>query len=135
MAPLTPEERHEMLKMGEKPLMFVEKAHDFARQNPTLVPAHLDMDAFDVDFEDAHGLWTLLNTIQQLEEGVDDTEMIAGSEAYQSALVFYKSVKMAAARRPSGRNSRPASPADGGRAAKRRRKPKAKPSKRSCRIL
>jgi hypothetical protein len=32
-----------------------------------------------------------------LEEGVDDTEMIAGSEAYQAALVFYKSVKVAAA--------------------------------------
>jgi hypothetical protein len=31
-----------------------------------------------------------------LEEAIDDTEMIAGSEAYQAALVFYKSVKMAA---------------------------------------
>ncbi|MDR2794032.1 MAG: hypothetical protein LBB61_10300, partial [Treponema sp.] len=55
------------------------------------------VDAFGVDFADAHGLWTLLNTVQQLEEAVDDTEMIAGSEAYQAALVFYKSVKMAAA--------------------------------------
>jgi hypothetical protein len=32
-----------------------------------------------------------------LEEGIGDTEMIPGSEAYQAALVFYKSVKMAAA--------------------------------------
>jgi hypothetical protein len=32
-----------------------------------------------------------------LEEGVDDTKMIAGSEAYQATLVFYKSVKVAAA--------------------------------------
>jgi hypothetical protein len=31
-----------------------------------------------------------------LEETVDDTEMTAGSEAYQAALVFYKSVKLAA---------------------------------------
>jgi hypothetical protein len=54
------------------------------------------MTAFGVDFQDAHGLWNLLNSIKQLEEGVDDTEMAAGSEAYQAALVFYHSVKTAA---------------------------------------
>jgi hypothetical protein len=86
-----------MPKMGEKTIGFVEKAYDFARQNPALVPPYLDVDAFGIDFGDAHGLWTLLNTIQQLEESVDDTEMVAGSEAYQAALVFYKSVKVAAA--------------------------------------
>jgi hypothetical protein len=32
-----------------------------------------------------------------LEEGVDDTEMTARSEAYQTALVFCQPVKMAAA--------------------------------------
>jgi hypothetical protein len=94
---LTPAERREVPKMGEKTISFVEKAYDFAQKNPALVPAYLSLDAFGVDFGDAHGLWTLLNTVQQLEEGVDDTEMIAGSEAYQAALVFYKSVKMAAA--------------------------------------
>jgi hypothetical protein len=94
---LTPSERHELPKMGEKTISFVEKAYDFARQNPNLVPPYLDMSAFGTDFEDAHGLWTLVNSIRQLEENAGDTEMTAGSEAYQAALVFYKSVKMAAA--------------------------------------
>jgi hypothetical protein len=97
MLALTPAERHELPKMGEKTIGFVEKAYDFAQKNPNLVPPYLDVDAFGVDFGDAHGLWTLLNTIQQLEESVDDTEMVAGSEAYQAALVFYHSVKAAAA--------------------------------------
>jgi hypothetical protein len=56
-----------------------------------LVPPYFDLDAFG----DAHGLWTILNIIQQLEESVNDT--VAGSEAYQAALVFYHSVKAAAA--------------------------------------
>jgi hypothetical protein len=94
---LTPAERHELPKMGEKTISFVEKAYDFAQQNPNLVPPYLDMAAFGVDFGDAHGLWTLVNSIRQLEENASDTEMTAGSEAYQAALVFYKSVKMAAA--------------------------------------
>jgi hypothetical protein len=92
---LTPSERHELPKMGERTISFVEKAFDFARQNPNLVPPYLDMTAFGADFEDAHGLWTLVNSIRQLEENTGDTEMAAGSEAYQAALVFYKSVKMA----------------------------------------
>ncbi|MDR1583867.1 MAG: hypothetical protein LBS55_11550 [Prevotellaceae bacterium] len=52
--------------------------------------------AFGTDFTDAHGLWSFHNLVLQLEEGVSDTEMTAGSEAYQAAFVFYKSVKMAA---------------------------------------
>jgi hypothetical protein len=93
---LTPAERHGLPKMGEKTIGFVEKAFDFAKQNPNLVPLYLDVDAFGVDFSDAHGLWTLLNSVRQLEEGIDDTEMTAGSEAYQAALVFYHSAKAAA---------------------------------------
>jgi hypothetical protein len=85
---LTPAERQGMPKMGEKTIGFVEKAYDFARQNHNLVPPYLELDAFGIDFGDAHGLWTLLNSVQQLEEAIDDTEMIAGSEAYQAALVF-----------------------------------------------
>jgi hypothetical protein len=94
---LTPAERHELPKMGEKTIGFVEKAYEFAKQNPNLVPPYLDMDAFGMDFRDAHGLWALVNSIRQLNENAEDTEMLAGSEAYQAALVFYKSVKMAAA--------------------------------------
>jgi hypothetical protein len=35
VTPLTPAERHSLPKMGEKTLSFVEKAYEFARQNPT----------------------------------------------------------------------------------------------------
>jgi hypothetical protein len=93
---LTPAERHMLPKMGEKTLSFVEKSHEFAVQNPNFVPPFLDMPEFDIDFADAHNLWTLLLLTNQLHENVDDTTLVAGSEAYQAALVFYNSVKMAA---------------------------------------
>jgi hypothetical protein len=93
---LTPEERRSLLKMGDRTLAFVEKAHDFAAANPSLVPPYVDMDAYDVDFADAHGLWTLLNSISQLYENLSNTVMVAGSEAYQTSLTFYKNIKIAA---------------------------------------
>jgi hypothetical protein len=86
-----------MLKMGEKSLAFVEKAHDFAVENPQFVPPFLNMQEFDVDFADAHGLWTIRNDSMQVYELIDDTTMVAGSESYHAALIFYNSVKVAAA--------------------------------------
>jgi hypothetical protein len=53
---LTPAERHELPKMGEKTLAFVEKAHQFAQQNPAFLPPYLDIAEFGIDFADAHGL-------------------------------------------------------------------------------
>jgi hypothetical protein len=94
---LTPAERHELPKMGEKTLGFVEKAYQFAQQNPFLRPPYLDMAAFEIDFSDAVGLRVLHNTVRQIEEILDDTIMTAGSEAYQAALAFYSAAKSAAA--------------------------------------
>jgi hypothetical protein len=94
--PLTPHERKVIPKMGEKTLSFVEKAYEFAKQSPELVPPFLDMVDFKNSFLDAHDLWSLFLKTQQLHENVDDTTMLAGSEAYQDSLIFYNSVKMAA---------------------------------------
>jgi hypothetical protein len=94
---LTPDERREMPKMGQKSFAFVEKSFTFAMENSNLVPSYLDMPAFNVDFSDAHGLWPVRNDAQQVYEMFDDTTLASGSESYQSALVFYNAVKAAAA--------------------------------------
>lgn len=93
---LTPAERHGLAKMGEKTLSFVSKAYEFADHNAQFRPSYLDMSAFQVDVTDATGLYTLANSAKQLLEAIDDTSMLAGSEAYQSALVYYNAVKQAA---------------------------------------
>jgi hypothetical protein len=93
---LTADERHTIPKMGEKTVSFVEKAFTLAKENPNLLPSFLALDDFAIDFADARGLLAVHNLLRQLQEGVADTQMTAGSEAYQAALVFYKAVKVAA---------------------------------------
>jgi hypothetical protein len=100
--PLTPEERHDLPKMGDKTLSFVSKAKDYAHQYPQLCPSYLDLAAFDIDMTDATGLRTLHIAAKQLSDNIDDTVMTAGSEAYQAALLFYNAVKTAAARDIAG---------------------------------
>jgi hypothetical protein len=94
---LTPQERHDLPKMGEKTVSFVEKAFEFAAENVDLRPVFLDMTAFEVDMNDAKGLRVIENNARQALETVGDVEMAAGSEAFHSALAFYNYVKMLAA--------------------------------------
>ena len=102
MLSLTPDERRAIPKMGDKTLSFVGKAYELAGKNPNLCPPYMDMASFGIDFNDATGLFTLKNSTQQLLTGVDDTSMVAGSEAYQQALVFYNAVKYAASQNVPG---------------------------------
>jgi hypothetical protein len=102
VVPLTPTDRHEIPKMGAKTLEFVENAYTLARANPGLVPGFLDMEVFEADFTDAHNLVELSTTARQVYEDISDTGMAAGSEAYQEALVFYNSVKVAASQNVDG---------------------------------
>jgi hypothetical protein len=93
---LTPDERHDRLKLGDKSLAFGEKAFDYATAHPQLCPSYLDMGMFGEDMKDATGLRALEISLRQLLQGVDDTVMVAGGEAYSQALVFYSAVKEAA---------------------------------------
>jgi hypothetical protein len=93
---LTPEERHDFPKMGRKSLEFGEKTLDYSRQYPQINPPYLDRPGFEEDMADAVGLRVLQTSAQQLADNIDDTSLIAGSEAYQAALLFYSAVKDAA---------------------------------------
>ena len=93
---LTDEERKTIPKMGDKSLAFVNKAFEYARQNPSLVPTFLDLNEFGIDTEAVISLNKVLVPLRQLTEKLDDTTMLSGSEAYTAALVFYNAVKGAA---------------------------------------
>jgi hypothetical protein len=96
MIALTPAERQRLPKMGEKTLSFVSKAYELAQNNQNFCPQYLDMNEFRIDYEDATQLLVLKTIVNQVYEGIVDTEIAAGSEAYQAALLFYDAVKTAA---------------------------------------
>ncbi len=98
MINITPSERKKLLKMGDKSLAFVTKAIELAKQNPVLCPNYLNMENFEIDFSDATKLIVIKNSAKQLQEALEDTSLVAGSEAYQAALMFYSSVKEAASK-------------------------------------
>jgi hypothetical protein len=93
---LTNSEKESMAKMGDKTVAFVTKATEHAEAQPKLVPAFIDVTELRKDLEAIETLRPLSNSLTQLAKGLDDTMMVAGSEAYMAALAFYQSVKVGA---------------------------------------
>ena len=96
MINLTAEERQALPKMGDKSLSFVNKAYEYAKLNPSVVPSFLDLKEFEKDANAVVQLKKILIPLRQLFEKVDDTNLQAGSEAYTAALIFYYALKGAA---------------------------------------
>jgi hypothetical protein len=93
---LTPEDRHNLAKMGDKTLAFVKKAYEYATLNPTLMPSYVNIDEMRKDIETVEKLHAIYTLINELNSRLDDTIMLAGSEAYMASLSIYNSVKSAA---------------------------------------
>lgn len=93
---LSADDRHDLPKMGDKTLAFVTKSLEYAKQNPGVVPPFLNIPEFEKDVNAATSMSKILRPLKQLLERIDDTTMLAGSEAYSAALIFYGAVKGAA---------------------------------------
>jgi hypothetical protein len=92
---LKPEDRAKLPKMGDKTLPFVEKVTEYCQANPEFVPVYMNVENLNVDFRAVNDLTTLFRSAEQLANGLNDTIMLSGSEAYTNALTYYNSVKEA----------------------------------------
>ncbi|MGD8781335.1 MAG: hypothetical protein PVH88_20520, partial [Ignavibacteria bacterium] len=92
---LSTEERKELPKMSDKTLPFVQKVMDYLDTNPEFASPYMDKDAFKIDMKSVEDLTTIFNPLNQILANLDDTIMLAGSEAYVAALSYYNSVKLA----------------------------------------
>jgi len=95
MSTLSNEDRRGLPKMGEKSLSFVTKSYELCQQHPELMPGYLNVEDFKIDVADATGLLPIKDLLTQLLDMVNDTAMLAGSEAYSQALLFYNNAKQA----------------------------------------
>lgn len=90
---LTPEQRRSLCRMGDKTRAFVDKAVELATQNAELMPRCLDIDEMRRDLELVESLYPVLLSITQLQELIEDTYLLAGSEAYAAARMAYNSAR------------------------------------------
>jgi len=97
MVTLTPEERHSILKKGDKSDSFVSKTFEYTKTNPEFIPAFMNVADFEIDLNDSNNLVGSVSLATQICNTLDDTMMVAGSEAYYAALYYYSNVQQSAA--------------------------------------
>ena len=95
LAFLSPEERQDMLKMGDKTLGFVQKSLEYCQSNPDLVPPYIDVAELEVDVAATETLRSLYQPISQIYDGLSDTMALSGSESFSTSLMFYGGIKNA----------------------------------------
>lgn len=93
---MTPDERRTYPKMGDRTIPFVDKSLDYSKTNDQLVPPFLNVMEFDKDMVLVDQLTQMERPLLSLVEGIQDTKLLAGSEAFSAALLFYQAVKLAA---------------------------------------
>ena len=94
---LTVEERVQLPKINVVNKSFTQDAINAVVNNSAMLPAYLDKTAMEKDMDLYLQLDKLAIRIRQLLEKIDDTQMLAGSEAFVAALTAYKLFAAAAA--------------------------------------
>jgi hypothetical protein len=102
---LEPKDRQAMAKMGDKTLAFVQKALQYAGQDAALLPSYISLPEAEKDLALTRQLDSILKLMAPLCQSVQDTVMLAGSDAYIAGLGIYGHIKAAAGNNVQGATS------------------------------
>ena len=87
---ITTQERQTMPKISEANRVFTADAINAVANNANMLPAYFTASELKLDYDLYVALDEINVLISQLAELVNDTQMLAGSEAYISALSAYR---------------------------------------------
>ena len=93
---LSPEERRRYAKMSVSKQDFVDKTLIHGEQHPDVFPQYTNLDSFRKSMMLIKCMERINAQVKPFSEKLQDTIMLARSEAYEVARVFYSSVKEAA---------------------------------------
>lgn len=99
---LSNEELSSLPKVSYKNIDFIHEVLDFADTYPDLVPSHIDVQEIRKDVRLIESLTKILVPMKKLVKKLEDSALLAGSEAYIPSLAIYNSVKTATARSKTG---------------------------------
>ena len=94
--PLTPDERKNIIKMGDKSVGFMNKLLDYATNNPTFVPGFISFEELKQDVSVATDLTPVEQLATQLALDLNSTVMLAGSEGMSQASTVYQNIRFLA---------------------------------------
>ncbi|HEY0426761.1 MAG TPA: hypothetical protein VGC76_03040 [Pyrinomonadaceae bacterium] len=93
---LSNEDKKRLFKISDDAIPFIEKVSQYAASNPEFVPVFLNAGEFTKDFTAFNELRGFGRLLSPISRNMEDTAMLAGSEADDFARMYYASVSQAA---------------------------------------
>ena len=90
---LSNEEISSLPKVSYKNIDFYHEVLDFADTYPDLIPPHIDVQEIRKDLQLIESLTKILKPMKKLVKKLEDSTLLAGSEAYIPSLAIFNSVK------------------------------------------
>jgi len=90
---LSNEEISSLPKVSYKNIDFIHEVLDFADTYPDLIPPHIDVQEIRKDLQLIESLTKILKPMKKLVKKLEDSTLLAGSEAYIPSLAIFNSVK------------------------------------------
>jgi hypothetical protein len=91
---LSNEEKASLPKVSFSNIDFVNEVLDMAEDNPEQVPESINIREIRKDIELIESITKILRPLKQLEKKLEDSALLAGSEAYIPSLAIFNSVRM-----------------------------------------
>ena len=95
---LAEEELNSLPKTGKSTIEFVLANLKEAESNPQLIPEEVNLNEIKKDVKLIHAINKILNPLKQLEKKLEDSALLAGSEAYLPSIAIYNAMKADAIR-------------------------------------
>jgi len=99
---LTPQERREMAKMGDKSVAFDEKCVSYMESHPQFLPAFINAEALRVDRTLRSQLLRVIAKFSPINTAMEDTVTALGADAWGADLAYYQTVREGAKRGQQG---------------------------------
>lgn len=90
---LSSEEMSSLPKVSIKNIDFIHEVLDFADTYPDLIPPNIDVQEIRKDLYLIESITKILKPMKKLVKKLEDSALLAGSEAYIPSLAIYNSVK------------------------------------------
>ncbi|RDZ28946.1 hypothetical protein [Lysobacter silvisoli] len=92
---LTPDQRRQLTKMGDKSEAFCRQALHVVNENPGILPRNFDLDGLRRDLAALDALRPRAVRLARLNERLQDSDMALGSDLMSAALEGYAFLKIA----------------------------------------
>jgi hypothetical protein len=91
---LSNEEKAALPKVSFSNIDFINEVLDMAEENPDQVPDTINIPEIRKDIELIECITKILRPLKQLEKKLEDSALLAGSEAYIPSLAIFNSMRM-----------------------------------------